>query len=115
MGVGLGCGKRELENRSPGLVRHRPEPATVREHDRAADGQSHSHPIGFGGEKGIEDPIRRLGFKARPRIADLDEDLVRPFAPAGDRQLARRDTRLAHRLDSIADEIQHDCRPRAPS
>src|SRR5713101_9720542 len=108
MGIELARRKRELEDGSPWLVRHRPEAATMGDHDRAADGESHSHPVDLGGEKRIEYAFHRLGLKAPPRVADFDEDLTRPLHPGGNRQLPRRDARLAHRIDRVEDEVQHD-------
>jgi len=46
MGYRLARRKCELEDGSPWLVRHRPEAATMSDHDRAADGQSF-HPVGL--------------------------------------------------------------------
>src|SRR5882762_3852470 len=77
MGIGLARRKCELEDGSPWLVRHRPEAANMTDPDRAANGQSHSHPVGLGGEEGIEDPFYRLGLTAPPRVANFDENLVR--------------------------------------
>ena len=95
--VGLDRRKREVEDRSPGLVRSRPEPAAMGDHDRTADGKTHPHSLGLGGEEGVEDPIQRSGLKAGARVADFDEDLLPAFAAAGDRQLARRGTWLPER------------------
>jgi hypothetical protein len=48
MGLRLGRWERELEDGSTWFVRHRPETATMGDHDRAADGESHSHRLRMG-------------------------------------------------------------------
>src|SRR5712664_1545528 len=108
MQFGLDRRQRELQDGSPGLVRHRPETATMGDHDRAADRESHPHPVGLRREKRLEDALHGLGLKAMPRVADFDEDLVPLFPPGGDRQLPGRGAGLAHRIDRVEDEVQQE-------
>src|SRR5260370_33034010 len=51
----------ELKRGPLGCVCRGPQPATVGFHNRTADRESHAHAAGFGGEEGVEQPVRVLG------------------------------------------------------
>src|ERR1700694_944883 len=51
----------ELKRSTVGHTCRGPQPATVGFHDRTADRKPHTHAAGFGGEEGVEQPIRILG------------------------------------------------------
>src|SRR5271156_5105045 len=66
----------ELKRGTVGYVCRGPKPATVAFHDRTADRESHPHAAGFGGEEGIEQPVRIFGGDPDAAIRDTYEHLL---------------------------------------
>src|SRR5438876_12218018 len=59
----------ELKRCSSTVILCRPEPAAVSLDYRAADRQSHSHPLRLGRIKGLEQTVQILGIQSRTRIS----------------------------------------------
>jgi hypothetical protein len=71
----------ELKRGTMGYSCRGPQPATVSFHDRAADRKSHPHAAGFGGEEGVEQPVRILGRDPDAAIRHTHEHLLCHRAP----------------------------------
>jgi hypothetical protein len=81
-------GDRKLKESTPRLARGRPQPAPVGIDDRPADRQPHTHAAGFGGEEGVEQPVRILGGDPDAAIRHTYEHLV--WAKVSDDRKRRR-------------------------
>jgi hypothetical protein len=66
----------ELKNGTVGYACRGPQPATVGFNDRTADRESHAHAAGFGGEEGVEQPVRILGGNPDAAIRHTYEHLL---------------------------------------
>src|ERR1700676_4767639 len=66
----------ELKRGAVGQVCRGPQPATVDFYDRTADREPHPHAAGFGGEEGVEQPVRILGGNPDAAIRDTYEHLL---------------------------------------
>ena len=85
----------ELKRGTVGYVCRGPKPATVGFHDRTADGESHPHAAGFGGEEGIEQPVRILGGDPNAAIRHTYQHLLFLVLARSDHQFCR------GRVDSV--------------
>src|SRR5260370_35156930 len=72
-----------------GYVRRGPKPAIMSFHDRTADGEPHTHATGFGGEEGVEQPVRILAGDPDAAIRDAYEHLLCLVLTRKDHQVAR--------------------------
>src|SRR5271169_6211547 len=79
----------ELKRGAVGYVCSGPKPATVGFHDRTADRKSHPHAGGFGGEEGVEQPVRILGGNPDTTIRHTYEQMVRFVLAGSDHQFTR--------------------------
>jgi len=75
--------------------------------DGAADRQPHAQASRFGGVERVEDPLHRLRVEPDARIAHGHAHPL-GLGSCSDHQLARVVLRVAHGLDPVHDEIQHD-------
>src|ERR1700686_546766 len=80
--------QRELKRGTVGYVCRGPQPATVGFHDRTADRESHTHAAGFGGEEGVEQPVRVPGRDPDAAIRHIDEHLSCLVLERSDHQFA---------------------------
>src|ERR1700681_4057049 len=78
----------EMKRNTVGYVCRGPQPATVGFHDRTADRESHTHAVGFGGEKGVEQPVRILGRYPGTAIRHTYEHLLWLVLAGSDTQFA---------------------------
>src|ERR1700688_152149 len=66
----------KLKRGAMGYVCRGPQPALVGFDDRTADREAHTHPAGFGGEEGSEQPIRVLGGDSDTAVLHRHLNLV---------------------------------------
>src|SRR5260370_6822901 len=79
----------ELKRGTVGYVCRSPQPATVGFNDRTADREPHTHAAGFGGEEGIEQPVRILGGDPDAAIRYTYEHSMCIVLAGSDHQFAR--------------------------
>src|SRR5437879_8154551 len=98
-------GDRKLKQSTPRLAGGRPQPAPVGIDDRPADRESHTHAAGFGGEEGVEQPVRILGGDPDAAIRYTYKHLVRLVLTRSDHQLARPIRDRLHRFNAIHHQV----------
>src|SRR3954453_23499218 len=103
-----GWRQRERERRPWPSVGRCPYPPSVRLDDGTADRQSHAHPVGLGGEEGIEQLMHILGIDANPIVLYLYQHLAVFALARPDQQLTRTVGNGCHGLDAVDRQIHDD-------
>src|SRR5882757_7925842 len=81
-------GQREMKSCARSLVGHSPQPAAMRLHNGAADGQPHAATLRLGGKERRKDLIHLLHCQPHARVTDRALELtVLPFPEATQRLL----------------------------
>ena len=104
-------GQAEQERRPGALICLGPQTATMSLDDRARDGQSHAHPVGFSGVKRLKQPLHLSRFETRARILHAKAGLrysIAYLATPADYQDAFRFLGCVHRIHSIDDQIEEN-------
>src|SRR3954471_6372887 len=102
-----GWRQRERERRPWPSVGRCPYPSAVRLDDGTGDRQSHAHPVGLGGEEGIEQLMHILGIDANPIVPHLYPHLAVFVLARPDQQFTAAVGNGCHGLDAVDRQI-HD-------
>src|SRR5882724_6828584 len=88
-----------------------PQPAAMRLDDRARDGQSHAHAVGFCGVKRLEQPLHLARFETSAHILHAEAGLrysITYLAAPADYENPLRFLDGLHRIQSIDDEVKEN-------
>src|SRR5882672_12119974 len=95
----------ELKRGTVGYVCRGPQPATVSFNDRTADREPHAHAAGFGGEEGVEQPVRIRGGYPDAAIRHTYERSVCLVLTRSDHQFARPIRDRLHCFNAIHHQV----------
>lgn len=101
-------GQGELEDGAMARALGRPQPATMRLDDGAANRQAHPHATGLGAVERLEDAFQVRGVNARAGILYRKQDAVGVRSGGTDQQLLRAIVDHAHRFRGVQDKVQND-------
>src|SRR4051812_8321197 len=96
--------QREMKHAAMRLTASGPQATAMGLDDRAADRQTHTHAVWFGGEHGLEDPLDI--FLADSSSGVLDRDRDRAVTKLGAYAQKPALCGDCHRLDRVRDQIQ---------
>src|SRR6202140_5126605 len=95
----------ELKRGTVGYVCRGPQPATVGFDDRTADREPHTHAAGFGGEEGVEQPVRIFCGDPDAAIGHTYKHLLRIVLAGSDRQFARPIRDRLHGFNAVHHQV----------
>jgi RNA polymerase sigma factor (sigma-70 family) len=90
------------------------ELAAMRLDDGAADGQSHAHAAGLGGEESVEHVVQVIRGHADDGVLHGDRDVIAVGLPRSDHQLPRPVDDRGHGLDGVHHEVENHLLQQGP-